>query len=227
MSSESFDINGMNLAKINLMKHGRKMMNAYHNKESLKLETIANAKRHAAQDMLIKGTYGEMNGQFRGCSIGCDAFDITGEVESELPYKITAEYYGFPEWVEHIREHFFENLPEDKSKNWHVDLKKSIPVGLDDAGFNKVKAKFLIFILKRNFERVEKLDISCELKTEVLNAIKKCLSVQNKVAETGRIDESAAWSAANSARSAAISEARSAESAALNVESAEWWSTEL
>ena len=186
-------------------------INAYHNSDKLKAEAIASAKKHIKQDMLIKGTYGELDGSFKGCSVGCDAFEITGKVSDDC-HAITSKYYGFPEWVEHLRDMLFEGLPDKESKEWHLNLKQSIPVGLDEVGFNKVKAKFLIYILKGNIELVEGLDISDALKKQVLAAINQCLSVQEQAEESGLVDKAAAFAATRAAESA-MSASWSAESA--------------
>lgn len=51
-------------------------MLSYNNDPEFKAQAVESAKRHLEQDMLIKGTYGKINGHFTGCSVGCDAFDI-------------------------------------------------------------------------------------------------------------------------------------------------------
>ena len=81
-------------------------INSYHGKQSEKDEAIRNAQRHIDQDLLIAGTYGKKNGLFKGCSVGCDAYDITGKIEN-APHAITAEHLGFPEWLEYLRDSIF------------------------------------------------------------------------------------------------------------------------
>ena len=104
---------------------------SYHNSEELKSKAVADAKRHRDQDILIAGTYGKMNGAFRGCSVGCDVFDIKGEIFVDNPHSVTAEYFGFPEWLEHLRDWCFEHLPEGERQDFHVRVKEAIPVGVD------------------------------------------------------------------------------------------------
>src|SRR5690606_5332993 len=106
-------------------------MLTYHSDESLKQRAVEAAKRHRDQDMLLAGTYGRMDGTFRGCSVGCDAYDITGELLADGYHRITAEYFGFPEWLERLRDAIFEGLPNDERRDFHVRLKEAIPVGVD------------------------------------------------------------------------------------------------
>ena len=106
------------------------MTTSYHSDPALKARAVEHAKRHRDQDMLLTGTYGKMNGAFRGCSVGCDAYDITGTIV-DAPHAITAEYFGFPVWLEHLRDVLFENLPDTERKDFHVRLKDAVPVGVD------------------------------------------------------------------------------------------------
>jgi len=193
-------------------------MNSFHNNEQEKIKAVNLAKHHADADMLVKGTFGHANGSFKGCSVGCFAYDILTEqgkskdyidgVLEKCPHSILAEHFNTPEWLERLRDLFFENLKDNTG--WHVRLTEAIPVGLSENDFNKIKAKFLIFILKGNVERVEKLDISEDLKKKVIDAINQCLSLHEQAAISGEIDESAAWSAAWSAAESARSAAESA-----------------
>jgi len=103
----------------------------YHNSQELKDQAVADAKRHVELDMLRAGDYGQMNGQFHGCSVGCDAYEIKKEVVNHAPHVITSEYFGFPEWLEHLRDAIFEELPDEDKKDWHIRLKEAVPVGVD------------------------------------------------------------------------------------------------
>ena len=208
-------------------------INSYHGNQSEKDTAIANAIRHSEKDMLAAGTYGVIYDSFKGCSVGCDAFDITGQVEAS-PHKITADHFGFPEWLERLRDTIFEGLPEDKRAYWHSSLKKAVPVGLDEVGFEKVKAKFLIFILKNSLKTVGSLSISDELRVKIVDAINQCISAQERSALTGEVAKvaaesaarAAAWSATESAARATAEAARAARTAAELARAAAWapWS---
>ena len=194
-------------------------MLAYNNDKEFKERAVAAAMHHRDADMLISGTYGQMNGKFHGCSVGCDAYDITGKIIDD-PHSTTAKYFGFPEWLERLRDTIFEGLDKTARNNWHVDLKKAIPVGMTKEQFESVKSQFILYLMVENIERVKSLAISEDLKSEVIAAIEKVKifhetdfgddeSAARSAAESAAW--SAAWSAAESAaRSAAESAARSA-----------------
>ena len=103
----------------------------YHNDPEFKQRCVEAAKRHATLDRLRAGTYGEMKGGFHGCSVGCDAYDITGDIVGHNPHMITAEYFGFPPWLEYLRDQIFEGLSEGERNHFHVILKMAVPVGVD------------------------------------------------------------------------------------------------
>ena len=210
-------------------------MLSYNNDPEFKERAIKSAEHHAKADMLIKGQYGHVNGSFKGCSVGCDAYDIFMEQGKDKdyindniksPHEITSKYFGVPEWLERCRDTFFENLEDNTG--WHVRFKQAIPAGVSEERFNIVKSKFLLFILDENIERVNQLDISDDLKKKVVDAIKQCQGLHQTVVNGGEWNESAAWSA----RSAAESAAWSARSAAWSARSAAWsarsaaWSAE-
>ena len=209
-------------------------MLSYHNKPELKALAIKAAQHHADQDMLIKGTYGHIDGSFKGCSVGCDAYDIMlaqGESKKSInslisndPHQITSEYFGFPAWLEKLRDTLFEHLEDNEG--WHVSLKESIPVGVNQKRFDIVKARFLLFILNGNIDRVNSLDLPKDLKEEVIGSINQCAALHQTVIDGGEFPwsavESAAWSAVESAvESAARSAGSAVRSAGSAVESAE------
>jgi len=197
----------------------------YHNDPALKERAVEAAKQHAEIDRLRAGTYGEMNKGFHGCSVGCDAYDITGHVVGIEPHAITSEYFGFPEWLEHLRDQIFEELPEDERNDFHVRLKAAVPVGVD---LEPVRHKLAIRRLDRLIEAQMQVR-GGDAADQVLSALRCVRSCHE--AEIGQdrcnVDwsaaESAARSAAESAESAAAWSARSAaRSAAWKAWSAAW-----
>lgn len=107
-------------------------MLSYKNDPHLKAKAVKRAKFHRDQDLLIAGTYGEFGGgNFRGCSVGCDAYDITGNVGNYGPHRVTADYYGLPLWLERLRDTLFEGLPAPDRYDFHLQYKEAIPVGVD------------------------------------------------------------------------------------------------
>lgn len=101
-----------------------------------KQEFVANSKRHFEIDaMLAKGEYGSVKkGEFKGCSIGCHAHDILPDIDpSELGllsniHVVVSRYYDYPEWLAHLQDLLFENLPGGENRQWHVDLAEAFPV---------------------------------------------------------------------------------------------------
>ena len=146
-------------------------MKSYNNDPEFKKKAVEAAIRHREMDMLMPDTYGKYTAHgFKGCSIGCDAFDITGNIPNS-PHKVTAKYFGFPEWLERLRDSIFEGLERADRVNWHVDIKKAIPIGMNEADFDQVKKDFLIWLMEQNIKVVEGLNIERVLKGITLSAI--------------------------------------------------------
>lgn len=98
---------------------------------ALKAEHVAQAEHHAAADMLLSGTYGEISGShFRGCSVGCFAHDIAPKAGGNLHLTV-AEARGLPEWLVRLQDSMFEGLPDEERATFHVELARRIPVGVD------------------------------------------------------------------------------------------------
>ena len=85
-------------------------------------------RRHAAQDMLARGSYGRLNAfGFRGCSIGCLAYEIDPIGRPLNNHGLVAERYGYPEWLARLQDTLFENASEDV----HVGLAEALRPGTD------------------------------------------------------------------------------------------------
>ena len=100
-------------------------MIAYNNSQNEKDEAVARAEHHRDTGMLQAGTYGQLNGTFHGCDVGCDAFDITGMIQ-KVPHQITAKYFGFPEWLEQLRDTIFEGLSQNKRVDHSDSILRSV-----------------------------------------------------------------------------------------------------
>jgi hypothetical protein len=181
------------------------MMLSFHGQREVKEFYLKRARGHHEADEIVKGKYWE-NG--KGCAVGCLIHSGDHERFPEL--------LGWPEWLARLIDTLFENLPNELAKEWPVQVVDAVPVGADLA---PVKWRFCSFLMQENLDRVESLQLSDELKTKVKDAIRLCQTLHDDAVVSGLWDdaaESAAWSAAESARSAA----RSAESAAESAESA-------
>ena len=112
-------------------------MLTYLGDQKLKRDFLEQIGLHEQQDQLIKGVYGQMNGAFRGCAIGCalhslnilqgkvgparaDHIDDHTRYEAEL---------GLPTWFAHMEDQIFEQLPDDQARTWPRRLAEAIPVG--------------------------------------------------------------------------------------------------
>ena len=172
-------------------------MISYNNDPAFKKKAVEAAVRHRDMDMLVVGSYGVRINGFKGCSIGCDAFDITGEITGE-PHQTTADYFGFPMWLELLRDSIFERLPVIDRVNWHVDIKKAIAIGMEESDFDQVKKDFLIWLMMENMKVVQGLGIGNGLKYLVISAIN---GVINSLKAGEGLEE--AINAANAAANAA------------------------
>ena len=217
-------------------------MLTYHNDAQLKQMMVDEMAFHEKADSLIKGTYAEVNGSFKGCAVGCSIESLNKKLDKQIghgDHAGMAEAIGWPEWLCRLDDVIFEGLPNDESKSWPSRLIKAVPIGRD---IERVKWKFFAYIMNENIKRVQLLGINENLKSEIVSAIRNVLKLHENIIESGVIDESArssarsaesvarsaaesaAWSSesARSSESAAESVARSAKSSARSAEYAAW-----
>jgi hypothetical protein len=195
-------------------------MISYLGKTKLKTMFVKEIENHRKLDMIIQGTYGQENGTWKGCAVGCSIHSLNIKLKknySTSDHSVYEKELGIPEWLARLEDIIFEGLSVEESKKWPEQFAKAIPVGVN---LEPVKWKFCAFILKENIELVLTLKISDELKKQVVDSIRGVLRLNESAIKTGIWDDSAAESAARSAESAARSAAWSAESAAESAESA-------
>lgn len=119
----------------------------------LKAAFLAEITKHEQQDQFIKGTYGRMNGSFKGCAIGCSLHSLnvlhgkTGKASAQHTgqhARYEAEL-GLPTWLAHLEDRLFEGLPDDLSVTWPRRFAEAIPVGavVTDA----LLARILLWVL--------------------------------------------------------------------------------
>ena len=197
------------------------MLTSYKNDPKLKKLFVAEIENHRKQDQIIQGTYGKENGVWKGCAVGCSIHSLNiklGKSYKTDDHSVYEKELGIPEWLARLEDTIFEGLPEKDAVNWPTQFAKAVPVGVN---LGPVKWKFYAYLMKENIERVLTLNISDELKKQVVDAIRGVLAVHESAIETGIWNESAAWSAAwSAARSAAASAAWSAARSAESAESA-------
>jgi len=192
---------------------------SYHGDPAVKAKYVARVQAHAAADEIIQGD-GWVNG--KGCAVGCTLHDYNHE---RYPVEL-----GMPVWLARLEDTIFEGLPNAVAKEFPAKFLEAVPVGVD---LEPVKWRFALVLLQENTERVKGLDITDELKKQVLDAIEQVAEVNRKAIESGEWNESAARSARSAAESAArlaaewlARSARSARSAWSARSAAEWsaWS---
>lgn len=143
--------------------------------------------------------------------------------------RITAEYFGFPEWLKMLRDAILGGLPDDERRDFHVRLKEAIPVGVD---IEPVRHRLAIRRLDRLIEAQEQAlaEQEGELKSAIeqvvaaLHQVRRCHEAEIEQGQCSVGDWSTAWS---TAWSAAWLAARLAELAAWPGESSLARSAEL
>lgn len=172
---------------------------------------IERMKQHIAADELVRGV-GFENG--KGCFVGC-TFDYYDHARA-------AKESGVPEWLWFICDKLHEGMSDSVDRG---DMSVRLLTGFQHVNnFEHLRHNINLFILRRNLDRVEAMELADAIKAQVIKAVDLCIACHAEsllgVIEPARWSaaESAAWSAARSARSAAESAAESAESAAVAVE---------
>ena len=198
----------------------RKTLTTYHGDPKVKAKLLRRIAAHEKADRLTQGTYGTMNGHWRGCAVSCSLATRNGTYHGEqVDTGLHAEYpkqFGLPEWLAHLEDRIFEGLPRDEAMQWPRRFAEAIPVGVSLDGLADELAIARL--------REECLPLSEtwpeSIRAEVVAAIEQVIA-----ALEGKGDRSAAWAAARSAawaaaESAAWSAASAAASAAWAAESA-------
>ena len=195
---------------------------SYKNDPKLKQMMVEEAQKHKKADAYIKGAYEQRNGIFRGCAVGCAIESINvrlGKSINNDSHKAYEKELGFPRWLAYLEDKLFENLPDDESKNFPLEMLEAIPVGVN---LEPVKWQFCAYLLNENINIVLGLEIADGLKTQVVDAIRQCLAVHESAIKTGVWDAIAAQSVQSAARSAWSASAAASAAAHSAVQSAAW-----
>ena len=151
-------------------------LQAFSNSTAIKRRYIAQFKAHVKADDLIRGEYMKRtNSHWRGCAITCILNDRTANPQDVIQshVKFETEPIQFPEWLGFLIDKLHENTSSiEFSAKWNLRLLKAIPEGFSD--FDAIKWQFLSHLLVENIKRVEALQISDELKAQVIAAIQQC-----------------------------------------------------
>ena len=176
----------------------------------LKRALVREMEKHRRQDQIIKGTYGKMNGEWKGCAVGCSIHSLNAlqGKDRETSKHSVFEEIGIPQSLAHLQDQIFESLPIGKNSRFAVDFWKAIRPGVD---LSKVTAKFLVWTLLDKKHGAIRQAPADKFK-DCHDAILACALLWQNYLKIGKFDESAAWSAesaASAVRSAAWSAARS------------------
>ena len=99
---------------------------SYNSDKNLKAMMVEEMKIHQKQDDLIKGTYSKINGDFKGCAVGCGVRSLNVKLGKEIKYNYHAVYaleLGLPEWLARLEDIIFEFIKVDLDKKL-LDLKE-------------------------------------------------------------------------------------------------------
>jgi hypothetical protein len=151
---------------------------------------LERAKRHAEQDTLRAGAYGVIKeGAFKGCSVGCDAWEICACSFDDFynldHHEIVAAHDGTAVWLEYLRDTIFECLEEKHRAWWHVELAKALSETPEDMDWEVLKHIVSITILRSNLGGIRKGDRHFK---ELANLIEMAISYHQNPTETGRRD---------------------------------------
>src|SRR5262245_53942497 len=109
-------------------------MQTYLNDPELKRAFLVEIGKHEEADQLLKGTYGQMNGHFKGCAIGCSLHSLNilqGKrhlFETDRHVRYESEL-GIPVWLAYLEDHLLERLPDDDARTWPRRFADAVPVG--------------------------------------------------------------------------------------------------
>jgi len=167
------------------------------------------AEKHLAADMLIKGTYGETYGSFKGCSVGCLSHDI--DPERNDPHANVAEYFDYPEWLVRLQDTVFEGLPSPQDVQWHKQIADALGRLPEDYDWQKAYHRVQIAILRVAHKHAGTSE----------EVVQQVIDLHELSANGGAVDD--ARTAARAAREAAEAAGEAAgEAAAWTVRAAAW-----
>lgn len=124
-------------------------MLAFFGNATLKANLLREIAEHERLDQIVKGHYGEMNGKFTGCAIGCALHSLNrikgkkGRAE-ELArvgsHERFPEELGIPVELAYVIDTFFENLPQADALTWPRRVIEAVSPG---ANLDSVMPKLL------------------------------------------------------------------------------------
>ena len=191
-------------------------LRAYHNDPAVKAKHVGHMRAHQEADELIHNQYWEDG---KGCAISCTVHSGDhAAYETEL---------GFPEWLAHLEDMFFERMTKTDSQRFPLRLLEAIPVGFAD--WDRLYHDICAFLLRDvcEFDRKRFPNVAATVDTVIrlherrmaagdpawLAAREAAWAAQQMMA--ARTAESAAYSAAWDAAESAANSTQAASSTRL------------
>lgn len=161
-----------------------KQISAWNGLQETKNYYLKRMLAHVKADEIAQGVWWEDG---KGCAIGCLLHDDNPSyIETEL---------GIPTWVGYLVEKLFEGLENNDAKSFPIEFIKAVPVRGGRLYFDEIRRLFFVFVLNKNMDLVEKLDIGIELKNRTMEAIKDIrdyyLQDENDLDVLGRMADAA------------------------------------
>jgi hypothetical protein len=178
-------------------------MKAFHGKQELKAEVLAELRGHREADRLVKGQYW---GAGKGCAVGC-LLKSGNHIEYE-------ERFGISVALARLEDTLFEGMPNDKAMLWPERFMDAFNVGADTS---RVHWAFLHWLLTEEIKIVGEGKVYDDVRT----AVKRISDLMAVIKDGGSVDKDAARAAraadtaARAARAAyaAYADARAARAA--------------
>ena len=102
--------------------------------KKLKALMVAEIKNHQKQDQIIQGTYGQENGIWKGCAVGCSIHSLNLKLDKDYSTSDHSAYekeLGIPRIIACLEDRIFEGLSVEESKKWPLQFMQAVPVGVD------------------------------------------------------------------------------------------------
>jgi hypothetical protein len=127
-------------------------MLSFNNDPKIKAKWVAKGHAHAAADMVMAGTYGEeIDGKFKGCTMGCYA-----DRGAKNKHQNVADKVDGSTRLNLCRDSIFEGLSQIDPKlgiEFHTQWIEAVPVGVESAEFDRVADKLILKATKWKAEK--------------------------------------------------------------------------
>ena len=120
-------------------------MKAYNNDPKLKKLILAEVVKHRKADQIVQGTYGQENGKWEGCAVGCSIHSLNiklGKNYGTGNHSVYEKELGIPKELAYIEDALFEEMSVKDSKTWPERFLKAINPGAD---LSKVVTQWVIW----------------------------------------------------------------------------------